>query len=117
MGKDRVIGELLFLRNIAHLRHLCTTSYAEHIALEEFYTELLELTDLLAEVIQHRHTFDFSVPNASTSMVSEDGRINIYFESFKSIASSTVFTQAEQNVVDDILTLIDRTKYKLNNLV
>ena len=40
------------LRSQIHLFHLQTTSYAEHKALEEFYTQLLELFDTLVETYQ-----------------------------------------------------------------
>jgi len=117
MEKHKIIGELFLLRDLAHLRHLQTTSYAEHIALEEFYTALLPLIDQLAEVMQQRHTLSFSIPNSSTGLISTDGRINIFFDAFKGFVKDHEYTRAENNILDDIFTLIDQTKYKLNNLV
>ena len=53
--KDNVaelLGLLLLSRDYAHLAHWKTGSYADHKALDTFYTELLELTDELAEAAQ-----------------------------------------------------------------
>ena len=44
------INKLFHSRNVAHIVHLETTSYAKHKALNEYYDSLLDLTDELSEV-------------------------------------------------------------------
>lgn len=119
MTKESLIGELFFLRDIAHLRHLCTSSYAEHVALQEFYESIVGLADDYVEIIQRKNTVDINVPTSYTSMVEGDGRLLIYFEAFKNQVKTVehTFTRSENNIMDDIVSLIDKTTYKLNNLV
>ena len=44
------IARTLALRTAAHQLHLTSTSYAQHVALDEFYTGLVPLVDSFAEV-------------------------------------------------------------------
>lgn len=44
------VAECFALRTAVHFAHLSSKSYAEHIALNEFYDGILELTDKYAEV-------------------------------------------------------------------
>lgn len=46
------IAESFAVRTSAHLLHLASTSYAQHVALNEFYDSLLPLVDRFAEVCQ-----------------------------------------------------------------
>jgi hypothetical protein len=117
--KSNIIGDLFFLRNLAHLRHLYTSSYAEHVALEEFYVSLLPLTDQLAEIMQKHNVGNIVIYSAYTDMIEDDNRLQIYFNAFKEKFEEVNFnlTRAENNIIDDILSLIDQTLYKLNNLV
>ena len=43
------LGKLLHSRNVAHLVHLNTNSYAKHKALNKYYESILDLFDDLAE--------------------------------------------------------------------
>jgi len=54
-GKEKVaklVGILLMSRTYAHMAHLKTDSYAKHIALNEFYSGLVDFADSIAEVGQ-----------------------------------------------------------------
>ena len=50
-----LIMQLFHARTNAHVLHLRTRSYAAHKALNEFYDEIVELTDDLAESYQGRY--------------------------------------------------------------
>jgi hypothetical protein len=118
--KGRLVGSLFWLRDLAHLDHLSTSSYARHIALEEFYTGLLPLVDMFAECVQKNNIIEqIAIPSSYTSIVKEDNRIVVIMEAVKDEIENNafIFTRGEMNVLDDIVTLIDRTVYKLNNLV
>lgn len=118
-AKEDIIGDLMFIGNIAQLRHWCTNVYAEHIALEEFYVSLLPLVDQLAESIIKNRSKQFKCEVSSTGMVEQDGRVNVYLNAFENKWKDNefLFTRSENNVIDDIFSLIDSTLYKLNNLV
>lgn len=48
----KAIGILFLSRTMAHMSHLQTSSYATHMALDEFYTGIIELVDDFAEAAQ-----------------------------------------------------------------
>lgn len=47
-----VIGVLFMSRTYSHMAHLKTPSYSKHMALNEFYDNIVELADTLAEAAQ-----------------------------------------------------------------
>ncbi len=49
------VGALFLARDVAHSVHLNTRSYAKHMALNEFYDNIVDLTDKFAEAYQGRH--------------------------------------------------------------
>jgi hypothetical protein len=48
----KIIGILMMSRTYSHMAHLKTGSYAKHVALDEFYSCIVGLTDSFAEVSQ-----------------------------------------------------------------
>jgi hypothetical protein len=111
-----VFGQLLQSRDIIHLVHLNSRIYSEHIILGDYYTKLLSLTDTLIETYQ--------------GTLKNGGRVNIiipaseycdptqHFTSLKQYIQShrnNVFSESNlQSIVDDIVTLIDKTSYLLS---
>ena len=51
----KAIGIMFLSRTMAHMAHLKTTSYAAHKALNEFYDEIVDLADDLAEATQGQY--------------------------------------------------------------
>lgn len=51
----KMIGILFMSRTYAHMAHLKTSSFAEHKALNEFYDEIVDLADDLAEATQGKY--------------------------------------------------------------
>jgi len=51
----KLIALLLLSRDTAHRQHWATLSFSEHKTLNEFYDNILELTDSLVEKYQGRH--------------------------------------------------------------
>ncbi len=49
------VGTLFLARDVAHSVHLNTRSYAKHVALNEFYDNIVELADKFAEAYQGRY--------------------------------------------------------------
>ena len=50
MNCPQFIVQSLTVRTAAHLLHLSSSSYAQHVALGDFYTSLADLVDKYAEV-------------------------------------------------------------------
>ena len=49
------VGTLFLARDVAHSVHLNTRSFAKHMALNEFYDNIIELADKFSEAYQGRH--------------------------------------------------------------
>lgn len=52
MNAAQFVATLFAARTAAHIAHLGTRSYAAHKALDDFYNEILEVTDTFAETAQ-----------------------------------------------------------------
>ncbi len=115
-----MIGEfiltLLHAASNAHILHLQSKSYSEHMALGTFYEELPSLVDSLAEAIQGdqeliiKYTYDYYQP-AETAL-EELQSLKQYVEENRHFSEKTNI----QNEIDAIATLIDSTIYKLKFL-
>jgi hypothetical protein len=117
MGK---LLSLLFLcRDLAHKEHLRTKSYANHMALNEFYEEIVELADGLAEAYQGKHGLIDDIP-AMTNAPSGD-IVTVLRNQVKWIESNRYKVCKEddaalQALLDPIITLFYSTIYKLEHL-
>lgn len=107
-------GKLFESRDIAHLVHLSTTSYATHMALKDYYDNILDSIDGLIEQYQGIHGI---VPITIPESVSEDP-IKYFRELYSYInRDRKIFPEGNlQNIIDEILSLIASLLYKLNNL-
>lgn len=96
--------------------HLKTSKYSEHIALDEYYSEIVDKVDSLIENWMgiHEKIEDYE------NLLNLDRYDSIeYFEQLREIVvegRSLMDSSELESNVDDILGLIDRTLYKLKNL-
>ena len=82
----KMIGILFYSRTYAHMAHLKTPSFAKHKALNEFYDEIVELADDLAEATQGRY-----------------GKLDIPFTDMKGDVSDPIAAiQAHATMVDNL---------------
>lgn len=51
----KMIGVMFMSRTYAHMAHLKTKSFSKHKALNEFYDEIVDLADTLAEATQGKY--------------------------------------------------------------
>lgn len=117
-----MIGEfisLLFLsRDVAHKEHLRTKSYAHHMALNDFYNEIIELADDLAEAYQGRNGI-IEIPGMDDEdvgdIVQQLKRYLSWIDTNRYQAVAKEDT-AIQNIIDEIVALYLSTLYKLQNL-
>lgn len=103
-------------RTLTHYAHLQTQSYAEHKALEQFYTDIIPLTDKFAETYQGRFGIIGEYP--SVKIKAQFGlHIVETVRDWLDEHRSTCGSQSElQNIIDEIVSLCDSVIYKLINL-
>lgn len=112
------LGTLMQSRNQAHIYHLQATSYAKHVALQEYYEGIVDLVDGLAESFQGRHGIIRGY--RMTGAIKEDDNPLLYFEGLAKYVE-TVRTEVPQdsylqNQIDEVIDLIESVKYKLKYL-
>ena len=117
-----MIGEfiikLLHARTNAHILHLGTTSFAKHKALNDFYDEIVDLVDTLAEAYQGDYGLIDNFPPRYTPY--DDGLtlmkdLGDWLEKNRHQCWDADDSYLE-NLVDEIVTLIRQTQYKLRFL-
>jgi len=116
-----LLGTLMQSRNQAHVHHLQATgpgSHAAHLALQAYYEDIVPLVDALAEGWQGRYGIITGYNMAGT--IKEDGNAVAYFETlckFVEVIRKQIPQDSYiQNQVDEVVSLIETTKYKLINL-
>jgi len=116
-----LLGTLMQSRNQAHVYHLQVTgpgSHAAHLALQAYYEDIVSLVDDLAEGLQGRYGIITGYNMAGT--IKEDGNAVAYFETlckFVEVIRKQIPQDSYiQNQVDEVVSLIETTKYKLINL-
>lgn len=113
-----VINQLFAIRDTAHRLHLKSKSFAQHIALGDFYEGLTDKIDELTEVWQGQHGLmdlngDLHLMDAADAK--EFIRLAVaWMESVKQYLSKE--ESHILNIWDEIVALTYRAKYKLDNL-
>lgn len=98
--------------------HLKTDSYAQHKALEEFYTQIIDLADTFAEQFQGKYNELLDIPFLSAK---EDDPVKYFEDTLKYVENNRYKVcdkecTSLQNVIDEIEGLIHSTLYKLRRL-
>jgi DNA-binding ferritin-like protein len=120
-GIGLLLGTLMQSRNQAHIYHLQVQgmgSYAAHKALNNYYEAIVDLIDGIAESYQGRYGIITGYKMADT--IREDNNARMYFDGLGKFVE-TVRKQLPQdsylqNEVDEVVKLIETTKYKLKFL-
>lgn len=117
-----MIGELIIklfhARTAAHVLHLKTRNYAQHKALNEFYDEIVDLADTLAEAYQGDYGLIDTYPPRYTPYddplaLMKDLSSWIEVNRHKCWDADDSYLE---NLVDEIVTCIRQTQYKLRFL-
>lgn len=113
----KVKQKLFEARDVIHILHLNTSSYAEHKALDMFYNEWLSLADTFIETYQGKYgrikgtiTID-----ASTDLIAVEylNQLMLYVcDDFSYIIVSGIDSDLE-NIIADMKQLINQTLYLL----
>lgn len=110
---------LLFLsRDFAHKAHLNSESYSEHMALNAFYDEIVDLADSLAEAWQGRN---LQLIGDIPTLQSPKGKaLDVLRRHLEVLEDTRDFLPKEDtalnNIVDEIVALYLSTIYKLKFL-
>ena len=97
----------------AHFMHLQTDSYSKHIALNEYYDTIIELTDKWAEAYQGCYSIIQSYPRDFHLATDPVKYITGIKKFIKDIRTELPDESELQNIVDEIADLVDGTLYKL----
>jgi len=109
-----VIGQLFQSRDMMHIAHLQTTSYAEHKALNSYYDGLLDLVDGLVESYFGCIGKRLSIKIPASDYVNP----GVHLKQLKEymIRHRNAFGMDRthiQNIIDEIIALITQTEYLL----
>lgn len=113
------IGMAFLARDFAHVTHLSTRCFAKHKALDDFYHEIVVLTDAFAEAYQGRHglmgAISLQSAKKSVDIVSflEDQLKEIESCRYEMVDKTDT---ALQNILDEVVGLYLTTLYKLKFL-
>lgn len=114
-----LVGTLFYARDVAHRAHLASRSYAQHMALGDFYSGIVDLADTFAEAWQGSNMALLDIPT-----VSHDENIEIVemLAAQREWIRATRYSVVEkdetplQNIIDEIEALYMSTVYKLTFL-
>ena len=114
---EEIIGLLFLDRNLAHLEHLRTRSYAQHKALGSFYDSVIDLADKLSEAYQGYEGIMQDIPLLTyKSSETIDAILEKHMKMIESTRKGACSLSAIQNIIDEIIGLYLSTIYKLRNL-
>ena len=117
MSCPAFIAKSFAVRTAAHFAHLSSQSYAEHVALDEFYSGLLDLVDKYAEVYMGLMKRIAKFPNAPVPAADEPIQLlKDYLDLVRDEMSEDHESQALVNILAEIEELTARSVYKLENL-
>ena len=108
---------LLHAATSGHVLHLQTRSYAQHKALDEFYSELPGLVDSVIEAYQGKYGLVLDYPNGYAVPTGQPIDFLSDLGDFVTMNRPSVGDDSElQNLIDGVMELIDSTIYKLRFL-
>jgi len=108
----KLFGKLFSVRQNAHILHLNSKSYAEHIALNEFYDKLIELADELIEVYQGQYNL-VQIKPENQDFKSAQEMLEDFASTLENCKSSNSHLA---NLIDEIKALTYKTLYKVRFL-
>lgn len=117
-GVATMVMNLFHARTYAHILHLQSRSFSQHMALNTLYDELPGLVDSFVESYQGLHGVIPSYPTEIPPKYPTQEPLSFVAgvsSMLASLRTSVVETEL-QNILDEIATLLNSTSYKLQNL-
>jgi DNA-binding ferritin-like protein len=116
---ENLLALLLQARNVAHVHHWKTKSFAQHMALGELYELLSEMADSLAEMAIGAHGDFGAVPHDEPTGWDKNSPLSFIQQLSKNLeALKTTIPQEEWyiNKYEELQAAVAQIKYKLENL-
>lgn len=114
---EELVAKVFAVRNLTHLEHWRTKSFAQHMALGDFYDEVIDLLDNLVEAYQGNFG---KIGKVKLVNETEEDCIKCLTNDVAWIAKNRSEIAQEvdalENIVDEITGLYLKTLYKLENL-
>lgn len=111
------LSKLLNSVTITHIMHLQSTSFANHMALGDFYEGLDDLVDSLIESTQGKYGLVEGYAYDASESTQPPLQYLIGLSEYVANARNDMPQDSEiQNIIDEIASLIDSTVYKLRFL-
>lgn len=113
-----VVSTLFLSREQAHRAHLKTKSYAQHVALGDFYEAVIGFADTFAEVAQGTYGLLPDIPYKSPTKGAIDAVLEAHLEMVEDQRSKfdKPCDTPLLNILDEICALYAKTLYKLRHL-
>ena len=113
---DDFVSMVLLDRDLAHIAHWKTKSYAEHKALNEFYDEVLDLIDGFVEQYQGYYKERMNIQRAEDDQLEDIREALDYRMEWIEMYRYQICEKDEtslQNTIDEIVRLYQTTLYLL----
>ena len=108
---------MLHAATSGHILHLQTRSYAQHKALDDFYSEMPDLADAVIEAYQGKYGIVADYPSGYEVPTTTPLEFLSALSDYVMATRSNIAADSElQNLIDEIQQLIDSTIYKLRFL-
>lgn len=109
------LGQFFNSRDIMHLAHLQTSSYAEHKALNSYYDGLLGLLDDMIEAYFGCIGKRLSIKIPGAEYINPETHLKQFKEYVKKHRNVLGLERTDvQNILDEIIALINKTLYLLS---
>lgn len=115
---EDLVQRVFCTRNYAHVAHFQTKSYAEHMALDEFYNNVIEAIDTLVEAYQGSFGLIKDLPKAKDekitdiiALLSDDAK---WMKANRDSVCKKI--TALENLLDGVMEVYLKAIYKLKNL-
>jgi len=116
---SKLISYLFHSRTQAHVFHLQTTSFAEHKALNDYYDGIVDLVDGFVESYQGKYGIMNGYCGFNIMNYTNKQQVIQYFEALCSTIAELrqgITDSYLDNQIDEIVTLVNSTLYKLKCL-
>lgn len=115
----RYVAMLFLARDVAHRIHLKTRSFAEHMALNEFYHDIVENADDFAEAYQGCYDELLNIPMLSNEYRGDIVKVLEQMKQWIETNRDAIVPRtntALHNIIDEAVATFDSTLYKLRFL-
>ena len=113
----KMVGILFMSRTYSHMAHLRTGSFATHKALNDFYDDILEVTDKFAETTQGLYgRLDVPYINLMGKVEEPIGALTSHLKALEKLCGDECGEEYLENILQEIQAIYRQTLYKLINL-